>query len=519
MRPSPLPFLLLAACADYNLAGKTASEDADASGAESDTDTDTDSDADGDADSGDTDLPSEEEADYLRFAPAATDKYVFVANPDRDTLTRVAVSTLAVDTVEVGRIPSTVQTTADYRLAVTLDEGDDAISIVYAETLEVFPVEIRDNMNQLSLSPDGAWAMAWYDPDAESLGSTEGVTSFNEVSFVRTDPPTHYGMAVGYDPAGVRWSEDGTRAVVVSDGSLAVVDLTQDPPARTLILLEEDQIDPPVAEEVVLAPDGRYAFVRQRGVQDLLVVDLDNEVVDRVTVGSDPTDMDVTIDGTSLVVVARAARQLWTFDLANPYADADTVDFPVDLALGSLQLTGDGRRAVLYTNATLIDALAIWDVGTDDWDTRSLVKPVANVGLSPSGDTALIFHTEDNADDADPADPFYDEWAVTLMETDGLGENRLLLPSEPTGYTVSDDDRWGYFILDGHDLLEAASFSSLIPTLVTLPSEPAFIGTLPGQDVAWASQRHELGRLSFYDPDAATLNTLTGFELNSDIDH
>ncbi len=477
------------------------------------------------SDSGDTDadgedyVPSEDESDYLALAPAATDQYVFVANPDRDTLSRIAVSTLAVVTVEVGRIPSSVQTTSDHRLAVTLDQGDDAVSIVHAETLDVFALEVRDNMNQLSLSPDGAWAMAWYDPNAESLGSSGGVTSFNEVSFVRTDPATHYPMAVGYDPAGVRWSDDGTRAVVVSDACLAVVTLGDASPERTLIPLVEDDADPPVAEEVVLTPDGRYAFVRQRGVDDLLVVDLDNAVVDRVTVGTDPTDMDVRADGDFLTVVSRSARQLWSFDLANPYATAEVVDFPVDLPFGSITFTGDGKRAVLYTNASAVAALSIWEVGTTDFDTRALVKPAASVGLSPEGTTALVFHTRENAADANRDDPFYDQWALTLMETDDNGENRLLLPTEPTGYTVTDDDRYGYFILDGHDLLEMVSFDTLIPTTVPLPSQPAFIGTFPGLDMAWASQAHDLGRISFYDPATASLDTITGFELNGEIDH
>ena len=511
MRPIPL-ILLLVACGTSTDYGYDSGGQYGDSGYNYEADTDTDTDA-------DSDPPSEDESDYLKLAPAATDKYVFVANPDRDTLTRIAVAELEVKTVEVGRIPSAVQTTADYRLAVTLDEGDDAVSIVHAETLEVFPVAIRDNMNQLSLSPDGAWAMAWYDPDAESLGASGGVTSFNEVSFVRTDPGTHYPLAVGYDPAGVRWSADGNRAIVVSDESLAVVDLTGSEPVRTLIPLVDDDIDPPVAEEVVLAPDGRFAFVRQRGMERLLVVDLDNGVLDQVAVGADPTDMDVTIDGASLAVVARTAREVWTYDLANPYAAPEVVAFPVDVAYGSISFTGDGERALLYTNASAVTALSIWEVGTDQWSTRALVKPVESVGLSPEGTTALIFHTKGNAADADPEDPFYNEWALTLLETDSIGENRLLLPSEPTGYTVTDDDRWGFFILDGHDLLEAVHFDTLIPTLVTLPSEPAFVGTLPGESVAWASQRHELGRISFYDPDADALDTLTGFELNSDIEH
>ncbi len=476
-------------------------------------------------DSGDTDadgddyVPSEDESDYLALAPAATDQYVFVANPDRDTLSRIAVGTLAVVTVEVGRIPSSVQTTRDHRLVVTLDQGDDAVSVVHAESLDVVALEVRDNMNQLSLSPDGAWAMAWYDPNAESLGSSGGVTSFNEVSFVRTDPATHYPMAVGYDPAGVHWSEDGTRAVVVSDAVLAVVTLGEGDPERTLIPLVEDDADPPVAEEVVLTPDGRYAFVRQRGAEELLLVDLDIGVVDRVAVGTDPTDMDVRADAAYLTVVARSARQLWSYDLANPYSDAEVVDFPVDLPFGSISFTGDGQRAVLYTNASAVAALCFWDVGTTDFDTRSLVKPVASVGLSPEGTTALVFHTRENAPDANPDDPFYNRWALTLMETDNNGENRLLLPTEPSGYTVTDDDRYGYFILDGHDLLEMVSFDTLIPTTVSLPSQPAFIGTFPGLDVAWASQAHDLGRISFYDPETASLDTITGFELNGEIDH
>ncbi|GDX83561.1 hypothetical protein LBMAG42_53720 [Deltaproteobacteria bacterium] len=510
MRFTPI-LVLLFACSEYSVSKATSVNGEFDEGAAP-------TDGAGD-DDGDGYEPSEEESDYLRLAPAATDQYVFVANPDRDTLTRVAVSTLEVRTVGVGRIPSTVQTTSDYRLAVTLDEGDDSVSMVYAETLEVASVGIRDNMNQLSLSPDGAWSMAWYDPDAESLGVSDGVTSFNEVSFVKMDPLGHLPMAVGYNPKGVHWSDDGKLAVVVSDGSLAVVDLTAETPSARLIPLVEDQLDAPVAEEVVLSADGSFAFVRQRSVEDLLVVDLLNGVVDRLIVGADPTDMDLSVDGARLAVVARSARQVWTFDVENPYADATVVDFPSDRAYGSLAFTGDGLRALLYTNASLTDSLAIWDLGDDSFDERALVKPVSSIGLSPSGTTAIVFHTDDNAADADPDEPFYDEWAVTLMETDGIGENRLLLPSEPAGYTTTDDDLWGYFILDGQSLIEACSFETLIPQLVILPSEPVFVGTLPGQDVAWASQEHDLGRISFYDPSADSLDTITGFELNSEIEH
>ena len=510
LRLSPVAVLLLAGCVqDYNMKGDSSAV-YDEGGAEPSADTATDADAD--------DTGSESESDYLRLAPAATDQYVFVANPDRDTLTRIAVSTLDVQTVPVGAVPSSVQTTSDYRLAVTLNEAGDSVSVVEAETLKVTTVGIRDNMNQLSLSPDGAWAMTWYDPNAESLGTSSGVKSYNEVSFVRTDPAEHFPMAVGYSPAGVRWSADGKLAVVVSDASLAIVDLTATPPTSTLVPLSDDPDNAPVAEEVELAPRGDFAFVRQRGEADLLIVDLVNAVVDRVAVGADPTDMDVNPDGTALAVVARTAREVWSFDVDDPYGAPTITAFPSNSPYGSISFAGDGSRALLYTNASAIDQLAIWSVRDGTFEERSLVKPVSSVGISPAGDTAIVFHTKTDADDAEENE-FTGKWAITLMEVDGRAENRLLLPAEPTGYSLSDDSRWGFFILDGKSLVEACSFTSLIPDLVTLPSEPAFVGVLPGQSVAWASQAHDLGRISFYDPDAATLDTITGFELNSDIEH
>jgi hypothetical protein len=52
-----------------------------------------------------------------------------------------------------------------------------------------------------------------------------------------------------------------------------------------------------------------------------------------------------------------------------------------------------------------------------------------------------------------------------------------------------------------------------------------FVGVLPDLDIAdgdepkaWVSQEHPLGRISFFDPDDTSLETITGFELNSEIE-
>ena len=90
-RHSLLILFVLPACAEYNLGAPMDAGGEGAPSAYGGEEADADADADSDADADDT--ASESEDDYLRLAPAATDQYVFVANPDRDTVTRIAVST------------------------------------------------------------------------------------------------------------------------------------------------------------------------------------------------------------------------------------------------------------------------------------------------------------------------------------------------------------------------------------------------------------------------------------------
>ncbi len=504
--------VLLTACADYEVRGNDNALDDAAwdTGGESDADTDVDADS-------DTDGPPEEEDDFLALAPAATDAYVFVANPTRDTVTRISVPSLAVLTTDVGEAPSVVQTTADYMRAVTLNTGDDSVSIVDAATLGVTNVDVRPNFNRLSLSGDGAWVMAWYDPDLDEGGGEGGVQSFNEVSFVHLDSATHTPMAVGFNPREVKWSEDGTKALVVSDASLALVDLTGGALTPTLIEIAEDPVDAPAAEEVELAPDGSYAYVRQFGADELVVVDLAALSVDRVPVGANPTDLDLSPDGRSLAVVARGAQELWVLDATNPFAEATVL--PFDSAYGAVLYTGDGSQAILYTNASLLASFAVWDTTTGEIRERSLVKPVRSIGASPTGGSLLVFHTQEDAGDADPDDPFYGEWALTLIDLGDFRQNPMLLPDEPSAYATSDDGRYGYFVMEGNDFLEVLDFQTLLYTEITLKSPPVHLGVLPGSETAWISQDHSLGRLSFYDPASDSLDTITGFELNSEIEH
>ena len=62
-------------------------------------------------------------------------------------------------------------------------------------------------------------------------------------------------------------------AVVISDDYLTALDFSTGEPVPRRIAIADDLINPPKAEEVLLDPEGRYAIVRQYGVNDLVLVD------------------------------------------------------------------------------------------------------------------------------------------------------------------------------------------------------------------------------------------------------
>lgn len=521
LRSSPLLLLtVLSACFGYksDLNGAEAVDDTGGYGGADDS---ADSSSDGDW-AGEDSAPPEEEDDFLRLAPAATDAYVFVANPARNTVTRIQVPGLQVDTREVGRNPVAVSTAADFMHAVTFNAASDDVSIIDAPSFEVTNVAVRENYNTLSMSPDGRWVMCWYDEDIGPVDTSGGVQSFNEVSFVNVETGVHTGMVVGLNPHGVRWTPDGRMALVVADSALAVVDLTAEPlsAAPPLIEIDEDPLSAPPAEEVELTPDGQYAYVRQFGASDILVADIENLVFDRIPVGDNPTDLDLSPGGDALAVVSRGSHELWVFDSDAPFEPPAVLPFSQDYAYGSVLYAGDGAQAVLYTNAALTNHLAIWDTSTGTITDRTLVKPVDTIGVSPDGRTLLIFHTRENQEGLDPTSSFYNEYALTLQSLESLSRFiGMILPNPAKGYSTSEDGRYGYFIMEGQETLEVLNFTDLLYTSVKLKSQPVYIGVLPGTDLAYVSQEHELGRISFYDPGSGALDTVTGFELNSEIDH
>jgi DNA-binding beta-propeller fold protein YncE len=461
----------------------------------------------------------EVEEDLLALMPATTPEYVFVANPDRNTVTRISVPGLAVITTEVGDNPISVSVTPDHATAVTYNMNSNDVSIIDAATLEVQTVAVRDGRNEMVMSPDGAWVICYFNQHSDETGSsTGGAQSFNDISLVNIETLEHFPMVVGPNPRGIHFSADGAIAVVVSDSYLSRIDLTASEPEPEHIQITDDLIDPPTAEEVVLDPMGITAIVRQFGATDLVHVDLDLMERTPLAVGDNPTDLDITPDGTELVVVARGSSELWVYDLANPFDTQSVLDLPEETLFGSVLLSPDNERGLLYSTASGESLYASWDRNSGDVVLRDLVKPVKGMGISPTGGTAIISHSASNGADVDSSSPYYNRPALSLVDLGTFFGSSLALPAEPTQFANTPDGETGFFVMDGQPFLEVLDFKTLIHDEIELKSNPVHLGTLLDTDTAFISQEHHLGRISFFHPEDSDLQTITGFELNANIE-
>ena len=467
--------------------------------------------------SNDDGLGSETEQAGPMLAPATTNAYVFVANPDRNTVTRIEVATLNVMTAEVGVNPVLVETSSDYRVAVTFNQGSNSLSVIDSQSLSVQEVEVRGNLNNMKLSPDGNWVVCYHDLNGENGGQgTGGAISYNAISIVNLETLEHTEAMAGAFPKDVQFNGDSSLGVVISDDYLSTIDFTQTPPTLHRIPIADDLVNPPLAEEVLLDPEGRYAIVRQYGVDQLVLVDLQTsgDPISMLDVGANPTDMDVSPDGTQAMVVARVAKELWIYDLQDPTLAPEVLALPEEDVFGGLLLSEDGQQGILYSTVSGESRVGVWRRDDNSIVVRGTTKPVSGVDMSPDSQTAILFHPRENGD-IDSSSYFYNRYGISLMAMSDLFTSSYQLSAEVDSFASTEDGRYGLYTMKDRPYVEILDYQTFVPDEIELPSLPVHMGSLPDTNTVFISQEHDLGRISFFAPELGGLQTITGFELNA----
>jgi len=489
---------------------------------------------------GDAGVPPPPEVEYDLGAPISSQRYVYVAMTAQDELARIDGATLAVTSTPVGKSPRVVATIPGSDGAVVLDSFTGTATVVRpqgaTDATRVLPT--LPNLNRLDIDPAGRYAVVWFDlTQAIKDGGISGIGSFQDVTVIALAPGNEraVNLTVGFRPRNVQFDASGDHAYVVTQDGVSVIDLAyavdHDPSIVPPIAVADPAVAPEDLEVDVVAT-GEWAVVRQAGNAGLRVVNVGSDPGHAydLPLASPASDIDLAPDGSRVYAVLRDAKQLAIVDVPGDAIDPtglETIDL-TDATLGSLVLSRDGTRALLFTNATLDERITMVQLDQAGYPhvTWPLKKAVRAVGISPTGDTAIVLDAKAFGDpgSASSVDDYIDKsYGYTLLDlATGFGKLQLT-PVDPGPFVYAPDGSKAYVALDGGDAdlatraVQVVTTHTGVVTTKALGSPPSAVGILPGAGQAFVAQRHPLGRVSFLDLVTDAVRTVTGFDLNSHI--
>ena len=175
-------------------------------------------------------LPPEQEQKLDFLAPQAGARFVYVANPTRNTVSVIDSTTLAISELAPGDSPTYVATVPGQDIALVINAGSHTLRILTGTDMNDHPIPIVAKANTIAISPDGLHAVIWFDGSQLGTGgsatSTSSAGSSQEVSIVSLDPTVDkdkvvLSMSVGLNPSAVVFSSDSTAAFVVTDDGIS----------------------------------------------------------------------------------------------------------------------------------------------------------------------------------------------------------------------------------------------------------------------------------------------------------
>ncbi|HVW26975.1 MAG TPA: hypothetical protein VHC69_16520 [Polyangiaceae bacterium] len=247
------------------------------------------------------------------------------------------------------------------------------------------------------------------------------------------------------------------------------------------------------------------------------------------------TDLDLSTSGKFAVAVVRDKSAVVRLPIPEAFEDPTTMTTTVvdGEIIGSVTLTSDDKTALLYTTAidpTLTEIpdslkrLTILNLdGSPSPRTVQLRKAVKSVAISPDGETALIVSVKLPGD---PTDPTIDD-ATRADRQEGYslvqiasGFVKLQVTAVPLGPFALVPDGSHLLVLFNQGTVrevQNVELGSFRVTPIELGSPPTSVGTVPSSQRAFVGQDYPDGRISFIDYQTNSVQTVTGFELNSRI--
>jgi DNA-binding beta-propeller fold protein YncE len=493
----------------------------------------------GDA-SADTWLPPEEEETPDFHEPRGSNRFVYLSNPVGDDVVVIDSVRLTVDLVEVGDTPTELATLGTSDAAAVIDSGSDDVAIIRTSVSAGSRVAfqpIAPGPNAISVSPDGGYGVTFYDIDARSGPRPPNM---QEVTLLLFDPEgeeASFRTTIGALATRVDWSDDSSHAFVIGWDGLSIVDFARvdDRYRPTHVSFGTVPIDPadpdgPVearrVDDVDVSGDGEIAVLSEADVAQVLILDLDTRELTEVPLPSAPTDVDLAPDGSFALAALRDTGQVARIDLADPDAPEVLVTGVPGVIAGQVVLTADGDRAVVFSSAAEVEAIALLEIESGDSVVVTLEKWVRAVATTADGTVAVVIHDKKPGDPDDPLlDPVRDldeiidrTYGFSLVNFSDRVAVRQETPTDPGAWLVYGDEDRAFLTLRDDEAgvreLLMVDLETSVTDPIPLGSPPVSLGLAPFARKVFVGQEHPTGRISFIDVESGSVQTITGFELN-----
>lgn len=358
---------------------------------------------------------------------------------------------------------------------------------------------VASHLDTLTVDPTGARAIAWLagaPPDGPL-----GVLNLGEVQVVDLDQSIRTPVRVGFAAERVLFDDAGTRALVLSQSEVAVLDLTIDPPVVSItfpLTLDPDDIVVPVGVE--LTPDGRYALISTQRSGDLYVLDLVDPSVNLISLPAAPSDMRVVAEADETLFVFPGLAQLAVLDHERFDLRTVALDEPMN------RIVAGNGASVLYSDVGRLDVYRY------DHDSRNLVEyrllaAPTSLDVTPDGAFAVAFTAPTSAGrpGMELLDLRNDRSDTVPYGLDGAGVGLAFT-------TASDGSVWALVLQDNVESLWRGELSTGIADVIDLLDRPTRIGDL--QDGRFfIAHDNPLGLITLYDPENDTTVEASGFAL------
>jgi len=479
---------------------------------------------------GDAGLPPEVENE--QDPPAAGKRYVYVAVPKQNMVVKIDSQTLQVRSIKVGHDPGALRTLKGQDVAVVLNRKSATASVLRSRTDgsdDIATLKTASHLNNLAVSPNGKYAVAFFDV-SRSKGQMANKQTLQDVTLLKLEKgkESAVDLTAGFLPSKVQFSSDSSRAFVITEKSISIIDPAKatKPAILPTVPLLKDAVSEPKPAEVLVTPDGKLALLRQAGIKGIRAVDLTTKAITDLTLNAEATDLDLTKKGTMAIAVLRDAGEVALIDVPGDITGGGTVDTlsTGKYTAGQATVTDDGGTAYLFTNASTQEVLLIADLTNRKLKVHPLQKGVRAVYATLDSKTALVLHNKVKGTPStqDGLETYIDKSYGYSMINMALGFSKLMLtdtdpgkvafaPDSKTGYLTLSDAAWSIRSVEAMDL---ASFQV---KSITLNSPPVALGVIATTKQVYVPQSHPLGRVTFVDMTTLATKTVPGFELNSEV--